>query len=123
VVGGIEIESAWEGYGEEEPGGLGALTCVYDKARVELELFRDLRGRGTDAVADVDVDIAPDGRGCADWLCGRPQTDCGFEADSESDALSQASSSPHSVIEYEKCEDGLRLMWGLVGGGRAAIWG
>jgi len=95
VGGGIESESAWEGYGEEEPGGLGALTCVYDKARVELELFRDLRGTGMDAVAD----IVPDGRGCAGWLCGRPQADCGFEADSESDALSQASSSPHSVIE------------------------
>jgi hypothetical protein len=97
VLVGIESESAWEGY--EEPGGLGALTCVYDKARVELELFRDLRGTGMDAVADVDVDIAPDGRGCAGWLCERPQPDCGFEADSESDALSQASSSPHSVIE------------------------
>lgn len=97
VLLGIESESAWEGY--EEPGGLGALTCVYDKARVELELFRDLRGTGMDAVADVDVDVAPDGRGCAGWLCERPQTDCVFEADSESDALSQASSSPHSVIE------------------------
>ena len=104
VLVGIESESAWEGY--EEPGGLGALTCVYDNARVELELFRDLRGTGMDAVADVDmdvdvdvVDIAPDGRECAGWLCERPQTDCGFEADSESDALSQASSSPHSVIE------------------------
>lgn len=99
VLLGIESESVWEGY--EEPGGLGALTCVYDKARVELELFRDLRGTGMDAVADVDVDvdIVPNGRGCAGWLCERPQADCGFEADSESDALSQASSSPHSVIE------------------------
>lgn len=97
MVGGIEIESAWEGY--EEPVGLGALTCVYDKARVELELFRDLRGTGTDAVAVTDVDVEPDRRGWAGWLCERPQTDCEFEADSESDALSQASSSPHSVIE------------------------
>lgn len=97
VVEGMEIESAWEGY--EEPVGLGALTCVYDKARVELELFRDLRGTGMDGVTVVDVEVAPDGRACAGGLCERPQTDCEFEADSESDALSQASSSPHSVIE------------------------
>lgn len=112
-----------------DPGGLCALTCVYEKARVELELLCDLRGTGTglgaDGGGDMDVDVdvgAPDGRGCAGWLSGRPQTDCEFEADSESDVLSQASSSPHSVVEKEKCEDGLRLMWGLVGGGRAAIW-
>jgi len=51
--------------------GLGALTCVYEKASVELELLLwDLRGTGTGlgAVVDVDVDVdvapPPDGRGC-----------------------------------------------------------
>ena len=41
--------------------------------------------------------------------------------DSESDALSQASSSTHSeeVPKEERC--GLRPMWGLAGGGRADI--
>lgn len=41
--------------------------------------------------------------------------------DSESDALSQASSSAHSeeVPKEERC--GLRPMWGLAGGGRADI--
>jgi hypothetical protein len=73
--------------------------CVYEKARVELELFCDLRGTGTGLGADVDVGVTPDGRGCAGWLSERPQTVWEFEADSESDVLSQASSSPHSVIE------------------------
>jgi hypothetical protein len=109
------------------PGGLGALTCVYDKARVELELFCDLRGTGTGLGAVVDVDMGEDVAldndrgGCTGWLDERGQAEWEFDADSESDALSQASSSPHSVMEYEKCEDGLRLMWGLVGGSRAAI--
>ncbi len=100
LVGGTETESAWEAY-DELGGGLGALTCVYDKARVELELFCDLRGAGTGlgADVDVDVDVVPDGRGWPGWLSERPQTDWEFEADSESDALSQASSSPHSVME------------------------
>jgi hypothetical protein len=71
---------------------------------VELELFCELRGTGTGLGADddddvcVDVDVAPDVRGWVGWF-ERPQTDCEFETDSESDALSQASSSPHSVIE------------------------
>jgi hypothetical protein len=72
---------------------------VYEKARVEVELFCDLRGTGTGLGADGDVDIAPDCRECAGWLSERPQTDWEFEADSESDVLSQASSSPHSVVE------------------------
>ena len=46
--------SPWEGY--DEPG-LGALTWVYENARVELELFCDVRGTGFGA--DV---AAPDGR-------------------------------------------------------------
>jgi hypothetical protein len=76
------------------------VTCVYEKARVELELFCDLRGTGTGLGAEGAEDVAtPDGRGCAGWLSERPQTDWEFEADSESDVLSQASSSPHSVDE------------------------
>lgn len=102
MVGGIE--SAWDGY--DEPGGLGALTCVYEKARVELELFWDLRGMGTGlgsvcVAVVVVVDVVPEGRelGCVGWLGERPQTEWEFEGDSESDVLSQASSSPHSVVE------------------------
>ena len=72
---------------------------MYEKARVELELFCDLRGTGTGLGADADVDVAPGCRGCAVWLSERPQTEWEFEADSESDVLSQASSSPHSVLE------------------------
>jgi hypothetical protein len=53
VVGGT-IVSPWDGY--DEPG-LGTLTWVYEKARVELELFCDVRGTGFGA------DVAPpDGR-------------------------------------------------------------
>lgn len=51
VVGGM-IVSPWEGY--DEPG-LGALTWVYENARVELELFCDVRGTGFGA------DVAPEG--------------------------------------------------------------
>jgi hypothetical protein len=45
--------SPWGGY--DEPG-LGTLTWVYEKARVELELFCDGRGTGFGA------DVVPDGR-------------------------------------------------------------
>lgn len=45
--------SPWGGY--DEPG-LGALTWVYEKARVELELFCEGRGTGFGA------DVAPVGR-------------------------------------------------------------
>jgi len=53
VVTGGTIVSACEGY--DEPG-LGALTWVYEKARVELELFCDARGTGFGA------EVAPAGR-------------------------------------------------------------
>jgi hypothetical protein len=53
VVGVGTIVSPWGGY--DEPG-LGTLTWVYEKARVELELFCDGRGTGFGA------DVVPDGR-------------------------------------------------------------
>ena len=60
---------------------------MYDKARVERELFCDLRGTRTGAVAEKNVDIVPDSQGYTGWLCERPQADCEFGDGGRSESL------------------------------------
>jgi len=58
-------------------GAWRADVCIW-KVRVKPELFRDLHGMGTDAIASINivVDIIPDSWGCAGWLCKWPQMGC-----------------------------------------------
>ena len=84
---------------------------MYENARVDEELLRAGRGTGLGAVVEED----------ARALEGARFQSC-LEVDSESDALSQASSSPQSLIAYdENLVVGLRPMCGRAGGGRADI--
>ena len=90
---------------------LGAWTWVYENASVDEELFRVGLGTGFGAVVEDDARAFEE------------RFQSGLLVDSESEALSQASSSPQSLIAYEEnLFVGLRPMWGRAGGGRAAIW-
>lgn len=76
--------------------GLGAFKCVYEDASVDEDVFNAGLTTGRAAVGDVDVGLE-----VTDELALKD----GFETcrgDSESDALSQASSSAHSAVEYDE---------------------